>query len=1576
MDRTIGLPGSITSILLLLLVLCSSPVSAVQIEVELPLDQIWNGAGNVSRGLGEVLANPTADRELLPRLSWWWINSPGEKIVSVELIDLQEELAGDLRRLPNRIPLLGGAGSPTRLTGGEPLFDITYSLRLSAGRTWHGLQMQSLSLTPLRVSERELMVLRRARVKLVIEVDELQGEICRPLREDFPLRDRVLAGLGEMILNPTALPVNLGRAVGGDGFPTEVPSLEGAAVDMVILTVDGYADICEEYAQRKTNEGVATVVRTVEWIQTRYPFGSDRAEMIRGFLQDAYAKWSLRYVMIVGDSDSIPPRYAYSEIFVEPRTSPTDMYYACLDGNWNADRDAHWSEAADIFQGEPGDGSDLMPELAVGRLPASDLAECEVMLGKLANYADCLGAPYQNRALLLGEVLFPSSWESGLEIFYDGADYCESVYQNYLGEDHEVVRLYENQDSFPEVPPLTRSATIDSMNSGFGFVLHNGHGARQTMSVGNGSLGLPAVRSLHNGHRTFMLYMVNCTAAAFDYNCIAETFLSNPDGGATAVIGSTRETFATYSSQYMNAFFEQLWTNPNLRLGDAFVAGLNAFVDETEEETGFRWAHHTFTLLGDPSAWHHYLHTDTLLVDHPESISLQGDPLTVTVTRPGGEPAQWAAVTVRKGEEDYQRGITDAAGQVSFILQAEHTGIYELRISCRDAMPYLATILAEHPVADPLLSIASFQVDDTVVGNGDAVADAGETIRLGLIMDNQGIFDAGNVMVTLRSDYPGLALLDSTDTFGDIPVGEHRAGLDSLVVLLGSVPDDAIIPFTLEIVCTEGTYAEEFFIEATAPLLHLYRGEVDDSAGGDGDGLLEQGETADLTFYFGNQGRGAAADVTALLTAPAGSGLTVLEPLALLGDLPPLQVDLGPALFTVFWDNPEPPLLELCLIDGHEYSTCFDFELTTPLQPPLPPSFEFGQTPSIITLNWEPDSGTVAYQVLRAMDPGGPYDPVSVHWIPNSTFEDSGLEPFSNYWYRLRGISAAGVLGALSDSSKVTTSLKLKEGWPVQLGQETPSTPVIVDVTGDGINELIIGADLLYGFDLAGNELANGDGDSLTYGPVSPLGQRFYCSLAATDLTDSPGLEVLAGSWDTGEVYLFEFNLHDGYLFADPAPGWPQWIGYSGGYGIWGSPSMADVDGDTDLEIFVADVGGFLMGWHHDGSEIIDGDGIPMSEGIFATGVGTWPRATVAFADVDDDGDMELFLCTTLGSVVGLDGDGTPLPGFPFQVNWENPDHRGNFGSPAIGDIDGDDKPEIVFASDNDSLYCINHDGTLREGWPVYFKNNNNYLMSPAPVLADLNGDTFPEIFACSVHSDVHMELAWFDSTGVMLPGWPVIAESHSQASPAVADLDGDWDLEVVVCMEDGRIWAWHHDGLPVDGFPLITGDFVRSSPVITDVDKDGFLDLVVAGWDMNVYFWEFPTVFDPDGTPWYTFMHDQKRSGNHDALDWVIGLPDQQAPGTPAVIRLDPNWPNPFNPVTTIQFTIAGDGGQKVRLTVHDVQGRLVRELVSDQLEPGVYRHDWAGRDDNGVTVGSSVYFARLQVGEVVETRKMTLVK
>ncbi|NOX37749.1 MAG: T9SS type A sorting domain-containing protein [Calditrichaeota bacterium] len=110
--------------------------------------------------------------------------------------------------------------------------------------------------------------------------------------------------------------------------------------------------------------------------------------------------------------------------------------------------------------------------------------------------------------------------------------------------------------------------------------------------------------------------------------------------------------------------------------------------------------------------------------------------------------------------------------------------------------------------------------------------------------------------------------------------------------------------------------------------------------------------------------------------------------------------------------------------------------------------------------------------------------------------------------------------------------------------------------------------------------------------------------------------------------------------------------------------------------------------------------------------------------------------------------------------------------------------------------------------------------------------------------------------------------------------------------------------------------------------------------------------------------------------FDLPTRISAEETPRVSQQLRLGPNYPNPFNPETTIPFTVPAGDVQPVRLQIFDLLGREVITLVDRPLAPGQHRVVWDGRDHNGNPVPSGTYIYRLQVGDQSRSRKMILLR
>jgi hypothetical protein len=94
----------------------------------------------------------------------------------------------------------------------------------------------------------------------------------------------------------------------------------------------------------------------------------------------------------------------------------------------------------------------------------------------------------------------------------------------------------------------------------------------------------------------------------------------------------------------------------------------------------------------------------------------------------------------------------------------------------------------------------------------------------------------------------------------------------------------------------------------------------------------------------------------------------------------------------------------------------------------------------------------------------------------------------------------------------------------------------------------------------------------------------------------------------------------------------------------------------------------------------------------------------------------------------------------------------------------------------------------------------------------------------------------------------------------------------------------------------------------------------------------------------------------------------------TPTEFALNQNFPNPFNPETTIKYQLAESA--PVQLRIYNIVGQVVRTLVADQQSAGRYQIRWNGTDDRGVAVSSGIYFYQISAGKFQDVKRLMLLK
>ncbi len=286
--------------------------------------------------------------------------------VTVDGVDVsfvEEEIAGLTGSRPCsprcrwvRRPRRGSNPIPA-IYEGEGVFPAERAVYMGDGYM-AGYRIASVAVYPLQYEPRSgRLILARG-----IDVDSLLRAGGRPVAAPAPHHAELVAAVLQRDRGagrergrrpPAAAPgqrrSTTGRAPPGSRRGTR-PSLEGSAVEYVIITNEELEPYFEDLAEWRTKMGLPAVVRTVSWIESNYPGGCDTAEKIRMFIRDAYSSWGTTYVLLGGDTNIIPPRYCFTSYYGSVYV-PGDMYYSSLEGNWNADNDYIFGEGYRGYHG-------------------------------------------------------------------------------------------------------------------------------------------------------------------------------------------------------------------------------------------------------------------------------------------------------------------------------------------------------------------------------------------------------------------------------------------------------------------------------------------------------------------------------------------------------------------------------------------------------------------------------------------------------------------------------------------------------------------------------------------------------------------------------------------------------------------------------------------------------------------------------------------------------------------------------------------------------------------------------------------------------------------------------------------------------------------------------------------------------------------------------------------------------------------------------------------------------------------------------------------------------------------------
>ena len=478
---------------------------------------------------------------------------PSSTLDHIEIQSVRSrELSGDYMVMPAPQPaaLSEGAGhvepDPEIYSQTEPYPGILYSYQPKIQR-WCGFKLFFISLFPVQYVPAE--------GKLVFH-EEFQITVY--LTPDAPSTARtvetVIEQLRETVVNPEVL--------------DEYDVAEASDPAYLIVTRPLFEDAANDLKELLEDRGYTVYVEYVDDIVNEYS-GEDVPEKIRNCIKDYYQNHDVYYVLLLGDADptdvdtgyqldvdwEVPTRYVYNpdpddgydEYYTDlPNDlTPTDYYYAGLDGDWDGDGDGYYGESPD-YSDTGSDEADWLAEVWVGRLPVRTAEEAEDYVAKLEDYLSGLKTRYK-RMLLLGAHLFDSDPDD----YTDGAWACEKAAEFFPPEVAKR-RLYENEGNLTYSNVVSEINTYDPI-----FVCSASHGSTDKLWLywtydWFADTDLPDQVSGSG----LIWYALACLSGAFDINetergeSFAEAMIRDSDGSSVAHLSSTRITWAYVGSYW------------------------------------------------------------------------------------------------------------------------------------------------------------------------------------------------------------------------------------------------------------------------------------------------------------------------------------------------------------------------------------------------------------------------------------------------------------------------------------------------------------------------------------------------------------------------------------------------------------------------------------------------------------------------------------------------------------------------------------------------------------------------------------------------------------------------------------------------------------------------------------------------------------------------------------------------------------------------------------------------------------------------------------------------------------------
>lgn len=646
-----------------------------------------------------------------------------------------------------------------------------------------------------------------------------------------------------------------------------------APITYVIVSDPMFQTALQPFIQWKTKRGF----KVIEAYTNDAAVGNTTTS-IKNYLQDLYNNPPAGYnvpsfVLLVGDVAQIPTFNGTAG------SHPTDLYYFEYTG-------------------------DKIPEVYYGRFSATTVTQLQPQIDKTMQYEQYT---FPNDEFL-GRALLVAGADASHQLTYGNGqvNYGTTYYFN-AAHDIDALALLQPEPSGANF----HQQILNKVSEGISVGNYSAHCSESGWA--DPSFVISDIPSLTNNNMYGLLIGNCCLSNRFNTTCFGEELLRAANKGAVGYIGGSNSTYwdedfwwacgkkdvstnPVYLADHLGAFDRQFHDHGEatdewyVTQGQMVVGGNLAVEESNSSMKTYYWE--IYHLMGDPSL--------TVYTGAPTDVAASyQNALLVGMTNMTVNTEENAYVALSMNGTLLAAAVAPTNGVVNLSFPAiSNVGSADIVITKQNRKPHIAQITVA-PATGPYLIVQSYTINDAN-GNNNGQADFGELITLNVTFKNVGVQTATNVDANLHSTDGYITLLDSLETIPSVGAGATLTIENAYQIQVGQlVPDQHNASFNIQMSDGSNNWAATGDIMLNAPVLEVTGIVVDDNATGNGNGVLDPGETAVLKVLTANSGHADALNAPAHLSVMNGSTpyIIVQTPNYLFTNIAPGET--GEAEFTV-----------------------------------------------------------------------------------------------------------------------------------------------------------------------------------------------------------------------------------------------------------------------------------------------------------------------------------------------------------------------------------------------------------------------------------------------------------------------------------------------------------------------------------------------------------------------------------------------------------------------------------------------------------------------------------------------------